>query len=372
MRIAFCLFRYFPHGGMQRDFMRIAELCHARGHRLRAYVIWWDGPTPNWLELVKMPALALSRSGRYRAYRRQVARHLRAHPVDRLVGFNRMDGLDVYFAADGCYADKLARTKPLWYRHTPRARRFLAEERALAASRCQILCLSEAARAGFAAYDGIIEDRLHLLPPGIAADRRMRPEDNESGAMRQRTRAALAVADQAPLLLFVGSAGYATKGLDRAIRALATLPDALLLVAGGDRSSRYRRLSRRLGCADRVRFLGPRDDIPALMQAADLLVHPARWENTGAALLEALVAGLPVICTSICGYATFISQAEAGQALADPFDQGALNTALRKALTDPARRSVWRDNALGFAESHSLDSLIDACVTHIEQLGSRG
>lgn len=350
---------------MQRDMLRIAEACHGRGHMVRSYAIRWRGAPPPWMELVLPPVRALTRPGRYAAFRRAVRRHLAAHPVDLCLGFNQMDFLDLYFAADGCYAQKLVRTKPHWYRHTPRARRFLADERALAASGCKMLCLTPGARRAFARHHGVERERLHLLGPGLAADRRA---GADARYLRRRTRRALGVGPR-PLLLFIGSAGYATKGLGAAIRALAKIPDALLLVVGTDARGRWIALSQLLGCGHRLRFLGGRDDIPALLLAADLLVHPARWENTGAVLLEALVAGLPVVCTSICGYAPHIARADAGVVLPSPVDQALLERTLQDALGDRRRLRHWRGRARQYAASSALNaggSMAEQCLRIIE------
>ena len=51
-------------------------------------------------------------------------------PVDRVVGFNKMPGLDVYYAADVCYAEKVAQEKGFFYRLTSRYRHYAAFERA--------------------------------------------------------------------------------------------------------------------------------------------------------------------------------------------------------------------------------------------------
>ena len=63
----------------------------------------------------------------------------------------------------------------------------------------------------------------------------------------------------------------------------------------------FKRLAKKLDLTHQVQFLGGRDDIPRFLFAADLLVHPAYNENTGTVLLEALVAGLPVVTTPTCG-----------------------------------------------------------------------
>ncbi len=46
MQLAFILYKYFPFGGLQRDFMRIALECQQRGHRIRVYTLIWEGDIP--------------------------------------------------------------------------------------------------------------------------------------------------------------------------------------------------------------------------------------------------------------------------------------------------------------------------------------
>ena len=46
MRIAFCINKYFPYGGLQRDFMRIAKEVLSRGHTVRVYTRQWEGDNP--------------------------------------------------------------------------------------------------------------------------------------------------------------------------------------------------------------------------------------------------------------------------------------------------------------------------------------
>ena len=107
--------------------------------------------------------------------------------------------------------------------------------------------------------------------------------------------------------MFIGS-GFTTKGLDRAITGLASLPQDILqqttlTVVGEDAKSptkRHLSLAKRLSVREQSYFfLGgrPREQIPALLAAGDLMVHPAYGENTGTVLLEAITAGLPVLTT---------------------------------------------------------------------------
>ena len=116
MIVAFCLYKYFPFGGLQRDFMRIAQTVAARGHHVRVYTQSWEGECPDVFELVLVPVKSRTNHGRNAEYYSWVQAHLLQHPVDRVVGFNKMPGLDLYYAADVCYAEKVAQEKGFLYR----------------------------------------------------------------------------------------------------------------------------------------------------------------------------------------------------------------------------------------------------------------
>ena len=88
-------------------------------------------------------------------------------------------------------------------------------------------------------------------------------------------------------------------------------------------------------------------------------MHPAYQEAAGIVLLEAITAGLPVLTTSVCGYAPHIVNANCGMAIEEPFRQEALNDILRKALTQPSLRTAWADNARHYADTQDLYSLPD-------------
>ena len=74
-------------------------------------------------------------------------------------------------------------------------------------------------------------------------------------------------------------------------------------------------------------------------------------------LLEALVAGLPVLVTDVCGYAHYIEEADSGLVVPGPFEQRQLNAYLEKMLKDEGARQRWSRNGLAFAEEADLYSL---------------
>ncbi|MFC5303175.1 glycosyltransferase family 4 protein [Azospira restricta] len=357
MQLAFCLYKYFPHGGLQRDFLRIAQACRKRGHAIRVYTLEWRGDIPADFEVLVVPVKALTNARRYAKFSDWVRRDLARRPADRVVGFNKMPGLDVYFAADPCYEDKAQTLRNPLYRLSGRYRHFAGYERAVFApeSRTEILMISSLQQPLFVKHYGTPADRFHLLPPGIARDRRA---PANAADIRAAFRAEFALADDEFLLVQIGS-GFKTKGLDRSLAAFAALPEALrrrtrLVAIGADEPSAFRRLAAGLGLAERVQILQGRDDIPRFLLGADLLIHPAYNENTGTVLLEAVVAGLPVLTTAVCGYAHYIAEAGAGVVLPEPFAQAALNDALATMLADDAARRQWQANGLAFAETADI------------------
>src|SRR5690606_2387348 len=106
MQLAFVLYKYFPFGGLQRDFLRIALECQRRGHGIRVYTPIWEGEVPAGFDVRVAPVKALFNHRRNEKFSAWLAADLARDPVDRVVGFNKMPGLDVYYAADGCYEDK--------------------------------------------------------------------------------------------------------------------------------------------------------------------------------------------------------------------------------------------------------------------------
>jgi UDP-glucose:(heptosyl)LPS alpha-1,3-glucosyltransferase len=160
------------------------------------------------------------------------------------------------------------------------------------------------------------------------------------------------------VLVQVGS-GFITKGVDRSIRAVAALPDSIrhktkLWIVGKDNNHKFIKLSQKLGIASHVKFLGGCSNIPELLAVADLMIHPAINECTGTVLLEALAAGLPVLCSAACGYAGYIERADAGKVTPEPFCQATLNMALSELLS--GNLSAIGEKGIEFARQNDFYS----------------
>ncbi len=360
MQLAFVLYKYFPFGGLQRDFMRIALECQQRGHAIRVYTPIWEGEVPPGFDVRVAPIKALFNHRRNEKFSAWLAADLARDPVDRLVGFNKMPGLDVYYAADGCYEDKAQTLRNPIYKRWGRYKHFADYERAVFAadSKTEILMISEVQQPLFVQHYQTPASRFHLLPPGIAADRRA---PANAAQIRTEFRREFNLGDDDLLLVQIGS-GFKTKGLDRSLKALAALPRELkrrtqLIAIGQDDPRSFQLQAKALGVSAQVQILKGRSDIPRFLLGADVLIHPAYNENTGTVLLEALVSGLPVLVSEVCGYAHYIAEADCGRVLPSPFVQEQLNRTLSDMLADDAQRAEWARNGLAFADSADLYSM---------------
>lgn len=360
MQLAFILYKYFPFGGLQRDFMRIAQECQKRGHHIRVYTMIWQGEIPQGFEVLIVPAKAIFNHNRNKKFTAWVKADLITRPVDKIIGFNKMPDLDIYYAADPCFEDKAQNLRHSFYTKTNRYKHFYQYEKAVfdTNSKTQILMISALQQPLFIKHYQTPEQRFHLLPPGIATDRKAPANAAE---IRAAFRQEFNLTDDQLLMVQIGS-GFKTKGLDRTLKALASLPDQLkkqtkLIVIGQDEPRNFILTIKKLGLSNQVQILKGRDDIPRFLLGADILIHPAYNENTGTILLEAMVAGLPVLVTDVCGYAHYIQEADCGIVITSPFQQTSLNQALATMLTDKTARQRWQQNGLTYAEIADIYSM---------------
>ncbi len=113
-------------------------------------------------------------------------------------------------------------------------------------------------------------------------------------------------------------------------------PHRLVLVGDGYLRPRLEAMVRD-SMVGRVAVLGAREDVSALLRAADVFVLASRWEGLPLAVLEAMMSGLPVVATAVGGVAEAVVDGETGF-LVSPQDPDALSSALGQLLDDPALR----------------------------------
>jgi glycosyltransferase involved in cell wall biosynthesis len=128
------------------------------------------------------------------------------------------------------------------------------------------------------------------------------------------------------------------KGVDVAIRAVRELPDAWLVVLGeGPQRAELEALA-----GERVYMPGRVPDVAAWLRRADVLVHPVRWEGFGLAVLEAMLAGVPVVASNVSSLPELLGDAGL---LVPPDDPGALAAAVARVPADLGERGRARAKA---------------------------
>ena len=350
--------------------MRIAQACHARGYAIRVYVLEWSGEAVDNFDIRHIKTNAISNHKKHANYWCQVKADMDRDPVAGVIGFNKMPGLDVYFAADSCFEAKSRKQRGPLYRLTPRYNHFRQFEEAVFGpeSSTEILMISEQEIPVFKQYYHTQSNRFHMLPPGISRSR-MAPDN--SSDIRATFRAEFGIGDEEHLLLMVGS-GFKTKGVDRSIEALAQLPGALkkktrLFVIGQDNPKTFISLARRLGVTANVKFFPGRDDVLRFMLGADLLVHPAYNENAGMVLLEAIIAGLPVLVNDVCGYAHYVEDARAGVIMRSPFILDECVKEIENMLLS-SEKTQWRQNGIAFSKTADIYSMHEHAADFIAKV----
>ena len=122
------------------------------------------------------------------------------------------------------------------------------------------------------------------------------------------------------------------------------IPGRLLVVGIGPMEAEWQALAQATGVADRIAWLGevPDADLPALYHLADLFVLPASHpsEAFGLVQVEAMAAGVPVVCTELGTGTSYVNRDGVTGRVVPPRDPAALAVAIRELLADPARMSA--------------------------------
>jgi glycosyltransferase involved in cell wall biosynthesis len=183
--------------------------------------------------------------------------------------------------------------------------------------------------------EGVRPDRLFFIPNGIKVTDYAQPVGQ--GLLREE----LGLPSHGHLL---GSVGRLTrqKGIDILLNALSLIGNSdfhLVIFGTGGDEARLRDLAVNLGLESRVHFAGYRRDLPIVLGALDLYVHPARFEGMPNAVLEAMAAACPIVATKVDGILELVEDGVHGW-LVPPDEPEALAKAMSAVLNnvDEARR----------------------------------
>ena len=238
----------------------------------------------------------------------------------------RPDIVHTHLVHADVYGVLAPRTRIVSTKHNPdpfRAGAFRFAERALTWRAARVIAISQAVRSFCIEQVGLPAEKVEVVHYGL--DELPRPWAENPPLELGR-----------PLLLAVCRL-EAQKGLETAVRALAKVPGATLLVLGeGAERPALEQLASSLGVRDRLVLPGRVGDVAELYRQADLVVHPARWEGFGLAMLEAMLAGKAVVAARAGSAPELVEDGRTGVLVAVD-DHRALAAAVTSLLDDPAR-----------------------------------
>jgi glycosyltransferase involved in cell wall biosynthesis len=240
-----------------------------------------------------------------------------------------------------------------------RAGPFRLVERALTRRASRVIAITHALRRFCVDRVGLPEAKVEVVHYGLDAIPAWRDDAAPPPAGR--------------LVLVVGRLTE-QKGIDVAIRALAELPDdvRLAVLGEGPERSRLESLARELGVTERVLLPGRVGDVAAWLRAAELVLHPVRWEGFGLAVLEAMLAGRAVVASAVSAVPELVLDGETGM-LVPPNDPVALAAATAGLLANPEVAASMGAAGLRRAQTEfSVARMADATLdVYGRALGSR-
>jgi glycosyltransferase involved in cell wall biosynthesis len=211
------------------------------------------------------------------------------------------------------------------------ARRRLAALRLAAASGAILVAVSSDIQQ-------FLKDRLGLdtvrrVPNGIDLQR-------PASGKREMGRRALGLGPEPIVIGTIGNL-YPVKGHRVLLAALARLESRphLAIAGRGKEEAALRAQAEELGIADRVHFLGYREDTPDLLAAFDIYALPSLFEGQSLALIEAMAAGLPIAATAVGGNPEVLGRSEEEGLFVRADDASALARAIERLMADPELRS---------------------------------
>jgi len=360
MRLAF-MHRRLAGGGTESDLRRMAIGLAARGHEVHVFSARADASLPG-VTVRRVPTLRAGRLARLLSFAALAPRAVARERWDAVVGFGRTPRQDVVRVGGGTHRSYLARMEAGGLRphaRGPYHRAVLRIEAAAFGPRGhrRVLAVSERAREEVAADYGVPRERIAVVYNGVDLAR-FHPAHRAT--LGPRARRLLGIPDGRPVCVAIGS-GFRRKGFDLLMRLWreARPRDAILVLVGDDeRLGRWRREAAELGGG--VLVTGPRDDVEAVLAAADVVCVPSRQEAFGNVVLEACAAGVPVVTSRRAGAAELLDGPLARLVVDDPEDLDALGRALAVAL------GAGAESLRGAARARAEAFPWDAHIGHLE------
>jgi glycosyltransferase involved in cell wall biosynthesis len=208
------------------------------------------------------------------------------------------------------------------------------------------------------AFEQFPIEKLVIIPNGL-------PLPEARSADRVESRKALGIPANKYAILVVGRMAF-QKNQSLALRALAAMRDdvrrevVVLFVGSGNDEVVLRGLARALQVDEHIRFLGYRSDVPALLAGADLVLMTSWFEGMPLALLEAMIAGVPIVSTPWLGARNMLGDGRFGF-MTPNYDASRVAAEVERALARPVARRQVAERALRHVdEEYGIGRMVDA------------
>lgn len=372
MRIAL-MHRRLAGGGTEADLRRMASGLAARGHEVHVFCARLDA-TIEGVHRRRVPVVHAGRVARLLSFALAAPRAVARERWDVIVGFGRTPWQDVVRAGGGTHRTYLSRMEAAGLRgrrRGPYHRAILWLEGRMygPGGHRRILAVSRRVQEEIVGDYGVAADRIAVVYNGVDL---VRFDPARRATLGPPVRAALGVRSTDHVCAAIGS-GFRRKGFDLLLQLwrAAPPPDTMLVLVGDDeRLARWRWEATRPPLAGRVAVTGPRDDVEAILAAADVVCAPSRQEAFGNVVLEACAAGVPVVTTRRAGAAELLDGPLGALVVDEPEDLPAIGRALSHALGPDA--TFLARAARACAERHPWDThLGDVEALFAEVAGAR-
>ncbi len=357
-------------GGTNNTIADHARALTARGHPvdLLGEKVHKGGVTPDMGRAVRVPRLHALRGYKWRWFAWQAQRRIRAGQYDFVAGHGHHYAQNV-LSMHNC----LHLTHEIVHGTALNPAGGLAEihDRIFAGPSFD-LCIANSKLMRddlWQRYD-VDPARLRVIYPGYRPSQFNR---DDRPRYRDAVRAELGYGE-AVLIGLVTSGDFAKRGLDILLEAYAGLSESqrarsVLLVLGKQGSAGpFVERAQELGIADRIRFVGPTRAPERYFHALDICVHPARIEEFGQSVQEAMACGVPVVSSQRVGATELLPEDMRADLPAAP-DADNIRAQIEILMDDPQRREYMAERARDAVAGNTVDANFERTLAVYRQAG---